>query len=243
MIGNSKEVVRRQIAGYCDLLTTSEIATVDGVIRDPRKVELFLRSFSRHIATSVTKTTILEDMRHSDEKIHIGSHNSYLTALESLFIIDNLPARSPRLRSKTTIRVADTWHFVDPAVAAYFLKAGPRDLLLDPNTFGLLFEFLVIRDLRIYAQALQGHVSHYRDRNGLEADAIIHLPDGRWAAIEVRLGLSHVDEAASNLLALKDKIDIDHMHEPSFLMVVTATEYAYRRKDGVYVVPLGCLRP
>lgn len=243
MVGLHEKVVARQIAGYCDLLTKSEIMTVDGVTRDPRKVELFLRSFARHTATQASKATILEDMKHIDKNIHINTLQSYFTAFENLFIIDNLPAWSPRLRSKTTIRFADTLHFTDPAIAAHLLKAFPRDLLFDPHTFGLLFESLVVRDLRIYAQALRGHVSHYRDRNGLEADAIIHLPTGEWAAIEVKLSLYHVDEAAENLLSLKDKIDTDHMHSPAFLMVVTASEYAYRRNDGVYVVPLGCLRP
>ena len=128
-------------------------------------------------------------------------------------------------------------------IAAYFLQAFPRDLLYDMNTLGFLFKSLAIRDLGVYAQALRGHLSHYRDSSGLEADAIIHLPDGRWVAIEVKLGARQVDEAAKNLLALKERIDTSKMYGPSFLMIITGAEYAYQRKNGVLVVPLGCLKP
>jgi uncharacterized protein len=128
-------------------------------------------------------------------------------------------------------------------IAAYFLQASPRDLLYDPNALGLLFESLAIRDLRICSQALRGKLSHYRDKSGLEADAIIHFSDGRWAAAEVKLGSRLVDEAAKNLLALKERIDTTHINPPSFLMIITGTEFAYQRKDGVVVIPLGCLRP
>ena len=243
MIGNSEAVNRRQIAGYCDAIVKSDITIVDGVSRDERKVTSILRSYARHTASQASKTTILKDFSQNDESIHINTLESYLSALNKLFVIDDLPAWSPRLRSKTTIRVSDTHHFVDPAIAAYFLQASPHDLLFDPNTFGLLFESLVIRDLRVYSQALRGHLTHYRDKSGLEADAIMHLSDGRWAAIEVKLGSRQVDEAAENLLALKERIDTTKTNPPSFLMIITGTEFAYQRKDGVMVVPLGCLRP
>jgi len=242
-IGKNEDINRRQIIGYCDAIVKSDITTVDGVSRDERKVISVLRSYARHTATQATKTTILKDISQSDESIHINTLDSYLSALNKLFVIDDLPAWSPKLRSKTIVRTSDTRHFVDPAIAAYFLQACPRDLLYDMNTLGFLFESLVIRDLRVYAQALRGHLSHYRDRSGLEADAIIHLPDGRWAAIEVKLGAGQVDEAAKNLLALKERIDTSKMHGPSFLMIITGAEYAYKRKDGVLVVPLGCLKP
>ncbi len=243
MIGNSEAVNQRQIAGYCDAIVKSDISTVDGVTRDERKVTAILRSYARHTASQASKTTIMKDLSSTDEHLHMNTLDSYLTALRRLFVLADLPAWSPKLRSKTAIRVSDTRHFVDPALAAYFLQATPRDLLFDPHTFGLLFESLVIRDLRVYSQALRGTLSHYRDKEGLEADAIIHLNDGRWAAVEVKLGARQVDAAAKNLLALKERVDTAQMNQPSFLMIITGTEYAFRRKDGVFVVPLGCLKP
>lgn len=242
-IGMSEEVNRRQIAGYCDAIVKSDITTVDGVSRDEGKVTSVLRSYARHTASQAPKSTILKDMNRNDESVHINTLDSYLEALNRLFVIDDLPAWSPRLRSKAAIRISETRHFTDPAIAAHFLKAFAGDLLFDLNTFGFLFESLVIRDLRVYAQALGGHLSHYRDSSGLEADAIIHLSDGRWAAVEVKLGTKQVDESAKNLLALKERIDTEQIHEPSFVMIVTGTEFAYQRHDGVFVVPLGCLKP
>lgn len=242
-IGKSDTVVRRQIAGYCDAIVKSDISAVDGVSRDERKVSSLLRSYARHTATQAPKTTIQKDVSMNNETMHINTLDSYLNALNRLFVIDDVPAWSPWLRSKTTIRTADTRHFTDPAIAAYFMQAYPQTLLGDMNTFGLLFESLVVRDLRIYAKAHYGHISHYRDNNGLEADIIIHFPDGRWAAAEVKLGSKQVDAGARNLLALKEKIDASKTPEPSLLMIVTGTQYAYTRSDGVVVVPLGCLKP
>jgi len=146
------------------------------------------------------------------------------------------------MRSKTTIRTSPKRHFTDPSIAAAVLRASPDGLLQDFNTFGLLFESLCIRDLRVYAHAIDGEVFHYRDKSGLEADAIIHLKDGRWGAIEVKMGAKEIETAACNLNKLKIKINADKMKEPSFLAVLTATEIGYRRKDGVYVIPIGCLR-
>ena len=145
------------------------------------------------------------------------------------------------MRSKTTIRTSPKRHFTDPSIAAAVLRASPDGLLQDFNTFGLLFESLCIRDLRVYAHAIDGEVFHYRDKSGLEADAIIHLKDGRWGAIEVKMGAKEIETAACNLNKLKIKINADKMKEPSFLAVLTATEIGYRRKDGVYVIPIGCL--
>jgi predicted AAA+ superfamily ATPase len=242
-IGKSNAVVQRQIAGYCDAIVKSDMSTIDGVSRDERKVSSLLRSYSRHTATQAPKTTIQKDILQNNEMMHINTLDSYINALNHLFVIDDVPAWSPWLRSKTSIRTADTRHFIDPAIAAYFLQAYPQTLLSDINTFGLLFESLVVRDLRVYAQANYGHVSHYRDSSGLEADIIIHLSDGRWAAVEVKLGSKQVDAGAANLLALKEKIDSSRTPEPSLLMIITGTEYAYTRSDGVVVVPLGCLKP
>jgi predicted AAA+ superfamily ATPase len=146
------------------------------------------------------------------------------------------------MRSKITLRTSPKRHFIDPSIATAVLRATPDSLLNDFNTFGLLFESLCIRDLRVYAQAIDGEVFHYRDKSGLEADAIVHLKDGRWSAIEVKMGAKEIETAAENLKTLCEKVNVDKMCEPSFLMVLTATELAYRRADGVYIAPIGCLR-
>jgi uncharacterized protein len=242
-VGKGDEVNRRQIAGYCDAIVKSDISTVDGVSRDERKATAVLRSYARHIGTQAAMTTIHQDVVQNGSGMHINTLDSYLNALNRLFVIDELPAWSPQLRSKAAIRSSGTRHFADPAIAAHFLQASARDLMFDVRTFVFLFESLAVRDLRVYAQSLGGSLSHYRDSYGLEADAIIHLPDGRWAAAEVKLGDSMAEEAAGNLLDLKAKVDAERMRGPSFLMVVTGGELAYRRPDGVLVVPLGCLKP
>jgi len=241
-IGKKEEITRRQIAGYCDVIAKSEIKTIDGVQRDEEKTKAVLRSFSRHISTQTPNSTILKDILSNNESLHKNTLDAYITALKKLYIIEDLTAWSPKLRSKTTIRTSDTRHFIDPAIAAYYLGATSRDLIYDPETFSFLFESMVIRDLRVYSQSLEGTVYHYKDKDGLEADAVIHLNDGRWGAIEVKLGAKWIDEGAKNLLALKSKIDNNQMPPPSFLAVITATEFAYKREDGVLVVPLCCLK-
>lgn len=241
-IGKKEEIARRQIAGYCDVIAKSEIKTIDGVQRDEEKTKAVLRSFSRHISTQTPNSTILKDVLSNNESLHKNTLDAYITALKKLYIIEDLSAWSPKLRSKTTIRTSDTRHFTDPAIAAYYLGATSKDLIYDPETFGFLFESMVIRDLRVYSQSLEGSVYHYKDKDGLEADAVVYLNDGRWAAIEVKLGTKWIDEGAENLLALRSKIDHDQMPNPSFLAVITATEFAYKRQDGVLVVPLCCLR-
>jgi predicted AAA+ superfamily ATPase len=167
---------------------------------------------------------------------------SYLTALRRIHVVEDLPAWSPALRSRTAIRSAVTRHFVDPSIAAAALRASPDRLLADFNTFGLLFESMCVRDLRIYAESIGGDVFHYRDKSGLETDAVVQLRDGPWAAIEVKMGAIEIDRAADNLNKLAAKVDVNVMTPPVFLMVLTATQYAYRRPDGVLVVPIGCLR-
>ena len=170
--------------------------------------------------------------------------SSYINALKKVYVIEDLEAWSPNLRSKTAIRTSDTRHFVDPSIACAALGIGPKDLLNDVETFGLLFESMCIRDLRIYAQALDGKVYHYRDKSGLEVDAIIHLRNGDWGAVEIKLySQSNIDEGAKNLLKLASRIDDTKMKKPSFLMVLTATDFAYQREDGVWVVPITCLKP
>ncbi|MDR1917740.1 MAG: DUF4143 domain-containing protein, partial [Christensenellaceae bacterium] len=183
-----------------------------------------------------------DDIAANDSTMDEKTLTSYINALRKLFVIEDVLPWSPKLRSKTTIRTANKRQFVDPSIAAVALGAKPKDLINDINTFGLLFESLCIRDLRIYADKIDGTVYHYRDTNDLETDAIIHLANGDWGAVEIKLGGNEIDEAASNLLKLKSKIDESYMKEPKFLMVLTGLNYAYRRPDGVLVVPVGCLK-
>ena len=240
-VGKKTKVAIRQISGYCESIVNSEVKTVDGVNRDPSKTRNILRVFSRHISTQATYTTMLDDLKSNNETMNINTVKNYIDALEKLYVIEDLPAWSPKLRSKTAIRTSPTRHFIDPAIAARMLDAYPEDLLRDLNTFGLLFESLVIRDLRIYSQLLNGKVYHYRDKTNLEVDAVIHLDNGEWAAIEVKLGSNQIDIAAENLLKFSEKVDLKK--GPSFLAIVTSTKYAYKREDGVLVIPIGCLRP
>jgi len=242
-IGKSDTVASEQIKGYCETILESDVKTVDGVDRDSHKMRHILRSISRHTSTSASDTTILDDMeKKGNTSIHINTLRAYEKALRGIYVIDDLPAWTPKLRSKATIQTSETRHLTDPAVAAYFLGASAKDLLRDPKTFGLLFESLAVRDLRVYARSLGGEVLHYRDNSGLEADAVVHLRDGRWGAVEVKLGSGMIDDAAKNLLRIKEKIESETMGAPSFLTVVTGTEYAYTRDDGVSVVPIGCLK-
>lgn len=241
-VDKSQGVKQRQVAGYCQSIVNTEISTADGISRDSEKVFHFLRSYSRHISTQATIKTITNDVTKNFDSINRKTVSEYIEALQKIFVIEDLKAWSPKLRSKTVISTSSTRHFVDPAIAAYFLDANPQDLLNDLETMGLLFESLVVRDLRIYTENLGGRVYHYRDHSGQEADAILHFKNGKWAAIEVKLGNKAIDEGAESLKKLADKIDKDSMNAPSFLAVVTGTGYAYKREDGVYVIPIGCLR-
>jgi predicted AAA+ superfamily ATPase len=242
-IGIDEEYSYDIVEGYCEGLLDSEINLPGGRRRDRQRMRHILRSLARNTATSVPNTTILTDINSNGESsISVNTLADYISALEGIYVVEDMDSWSPRLRSKTAIRTSAVRHFSDPAIAAYFLGAKARDLEMDPNTFGLLFESLVVRDLRIYARSLGGEVYHYRDADGLEADAIIHLNDGRWGAIEVKLGSHGIDAGARNLIRLAHKVDTENMGAPSFLAVVTATEFAYTREDGVHVIPLGCLR-
>ena len=241
-VDKSLDIARRQVGGYCNSIIRSEISTGDGVKRDEDKLESFLRSYSRHISTRAALTTIVKDLSGQEIELDRKTALEYIGALSSIYVVEELKAWNPRLRSKTAIATSPARHFSDPAIAAYFLDAGPKDLLADLKTFGLLFESLVIRDLRIYAQSLSGKVFTYRDHAGLEADAVIHLNNASYGLIEIKLGGEAVDKAAENLLKLRDKIDTRKMPEASFMVVITATGYAYKRPDGVYVVPIACLR-
>lgn len=168
--------------------------------------------------------------------------DSYLNALRRIFVIEDVPAWTPSMRSKTALRTSAKRNFVDPSIAAATLRMSPERLLNDFNTFGFMFESLCYRDMRVYAQANDGDIYHYRDKNELEVDIIIALRDGRWAPAEVKLGQKQIEEAAAHLIKLSEKIDSEKMWHPAFMMELTAGEFAYRRKDGVWVVPLGCLK-
>jgi predicted AAA+ superfamily ATPase len=234
-------IVKRQLRGYIDIIANQEIKTVYGSVKNPDIVKKSLKSLARHIGTQASQSTIIKDLSNEEIDIHRTTLANYINAFRDLYIVEDLPAWTPKLRSKANVRTLDTRHFIDPAIAASILNANVNDLLVDFNTFGLLFESLVIRDLRIYSEYLGGHVSHYRDSYGYEVDAIIHLDNGDWGLIEVKLGSKDIDKAASNLLKIKNTIDINK--DPSFLMIITGGELAYKRKDGVYVVPIGCLKP
>ena len=186
----------------------------------------------------------MDDIHFNDSTVTDKTIAQYLTALERIFAIENVPAWGPSLRSKTVIRTAAKRQFADPSIATAALRVKPTALIDDLKTCGFLFESLVTRDLRVYAQPLDGDVYHYRDKSGLEADLIIRLADGRWGAVEVKLGVGQIDEAATNLLKLKEKINETKTGSPAFLLVVSGTcPYAMKRPDGILVVPIGCLKP
>lgn len=232
----------RMATDYVEAVINYDVSRVDNVDKNPDRVRLLLRSLARNIATSATYQTIRSDMEATDISISDKTINSYINALRRIFVVEDLPAWSPSLRSKTAIRTSAKRHFVDPSIATAVLRTNPDGLLKDFQYFGFLFESLCTRDMRVYAQKNDGDVFHYRDKSGLESDLIVRLRDGRWAAIEVKLGKKQIDEAAENLLSLKARIDEDKMGPASFLMVITGGQYAYRRSDGVLVVPIACLR-
>lgn len=239
----------RKVEGYCNAIIDSDFRLESecdemGNLKNTRSnktMRMILRSLARASASEMSVVKIREDIVQSGANISPNTLYGYIKALQNICVTDDLQAWSPQLRSKTAIRTTDTRHFTDPAIAAYFLDAGPDNLLYDPSTYGLLFESMVVRDLRVYAQTLDGHVCHYRDKNGLEVDAIIRLPQGTWAAVEVKLNDSWADEAAKNLIALRNKM-APGMKPPAFLAVITADGAAYTREDGVHVIPLSCLR-
>jgi predicted AAA+ superfamily ATPase len=232
----------RMAIDYVEAIINQDISRVDGIRKNPERVRLLLRSLARNVSTTATYQTIKEDLEGREIDISDKTISSYLNALRRIFVIEDLPAWSPSIRSKTAIRATEKRHFVDPSIATAVMRMDPEGILQDFNFFGFLFESLCTRDVRIYAQANDGDVFHYRDKSGLEADLIIRLRDGRWAAVEVKLGNKQIEEAATNLLALKAKVDEEKMGSASFLMILTAGQYAYQRPDGIWVVPIGCLR-
>lgn len=239
------EIALDQAFDYVSAVEKRDIQQVDGVERDPSRVRRLLRSYSRHQGAQISNASIKNDMAENEgETLDAETVASYIKALKRIFVIEDAEAWNPNLRSKTAIRSSDTRYFTDPSIATASLGLGPDDLIADLNTFGLIFETLCMRDLRVYAEALNGKVYHYRDKNSLECDAVIHLRDGRYGLIEIKLGGDNlINHGASTLLSLAEKIDTTKMKSPSFMMVLTAAgDYAYRRDDGVLVVPVGCLK-
>ncbi len=229
---------------YYDAVVETDIGRADGVHRSAEQARRLTRSLARHQGAQVSMETIRQDMAPNDEgKLGENSFVQYINALKSIFVVEDMPAWNPNLRSKTAIRTSDTRYFGDPSIAAAALGIGPADLMQDLNTLGLMFETLAVRDLRVYADALDGKVYHYRDKSGLECDAVVHLRNGDYGLVEIKLGgETLIDEGAKTLNTLAGKIDTGRMKEPSFKMVLTGVgEFPLKRNDGVYVVPIGCL--
>ncbi len=235
-----------QAVDYYDAVIRSDISRSDGSRKNQERAKRLMRSYARNQGTQVSHAAIAQDIA-ANEGASMSSDTvaTYLGALRRIFVIEDMPAWSPNLRSKTAIRTSDTRYYTDPSIAAAALGIGPNDLTADLETFGFLFETLCVRDLRVFADALEGDVYHFRSKDGLECDAAIHLRDGRYGLTEIKLGGDTlIEQGASNLHKLASTIDQDKMKAPSFLMVLVGTgDYAYIRSDGVYVVPIGCLAP
>ena len=239
------EIALDQARDYYDAVVHSDINRADHVQKNPERVKRLMRSYAKNQGGQVPNTVIAQDIAANDESpISEETVASYLDALRKIFVVEDMPAWNPNLRSKTAIRSSDTRYYIDPSIAAAALGVGPTDLLNDLKTFGFLFETLCVRDLRVFADALNGEVYHYRDKDGQECDAVIHLRNGKYGLIEMKLGGDKlIEEGAKSLKAMQKKIDTEKMKSPSFLMVLTGIgDYAYRRHDGVCVVPIGCLK-
>ncbi len=242
---NMRDEIALDLAtNYYDGVVRSDINRADDIQKNVERVKRLMRSFARNQGAQVPNTVIAADITANDSAISEETVASYINALKMIFVIEDMPAWNPNLRSKTAIRSTDTRYFVDPSIATAALGIGPNDLVNDLNTMGLFFETLCVRDLRVYADSLNGSVYHYRDKDGLECDAVVHLRNGAYGLIEIKLGGQRlIDEGAASLQALSRKIDTTKMKAPSFLMVLTGVgNFAYQRADGVIVVPIGCLK-
>lgn len=234
-----------QATEYYKAITNSDISRVDNIRRDEERAKRIMRSYARHQGTQASIATILADIAANEpENVSDETINAYLSALRKIFVIEDMPAWNPNLRSKTAVRTSETRYYVDPSIGVAALGLGPNDLIEDLNTCGLFFETMCVRDLRVYADALDGTVYHYRDKNGLECDAVVHLRNGSYGLIEIKLGGEKlIEDGAKTLTALSNIIDTTRMKAPAFRMVLTGTgDFAYKRTDGIYVVPIGCLK-
>lgn len=244
-IDMKKKPALSQAIDYYDAVIRSDINRADGISKNPERVKRLMRSFARNQGGQVANTMFRDDIRANDtESLNEDTIATYINALKKIYVIEDMPAWNPNLRSKTSIRTSDTRYFVDPSIATAGLGIFPQDLVNDLNTLGLLFETLCVRDLRVYADALDGNVLHYRDKSGLECDTVIHLRNGKYGLAEIKLGGQRlIEEGAANLKSLAAKIDTTKMPKPSFMMIVIGIgEFAYRREDGIYIVPIGCLK-
>lgn len=244
-LNRTEKVALRQAFDYYDAVVNDDISRVDGVSRDPERTKRLMRSYARNVSTQVSIETIRTDIISNDiDTFDKETLYAYLNALKKIFVIEDSPAWNPNLRSKTAIRTSDTRYFVDPSVAVAALGVGPVDLINNLELMGLIFENMCVRDLRIYADALDGNVFHYRDKTGLECDAVIHLRNGSYGLVEIKLGGDRlINEGAASLLKLADRIDTEKMKKPAFMMILCGVApFAYQRKDGVLVVPITCLK-
>ena len=241
----NREIALDQAYDYCDAIAERDMSRVDKTRRSPERVRRLMRSYARNQGAQATFETIAADMAANEPRtLDTDTISSYVSALQKLFVVEESEAWNPNLRSKTAIRTSSTRYFTDPSIGTAIMQLGPNDLLSDFNTFGLFFETMAVRDLRTYAEALLGKVYHYRDSDKLECDAVIHLRNGEYGLVEIKIGgTTLIDEGAASLKTLENKIDTTKMRKPSFLMVLVAIgDIAYRRPDGVYVVPIGCLK-
>ena len=244
-VGMKEKPALLQADDYYEAVIKSDINRADGVSKNPERVKRLMRSFARNQGTQISNTMLRDDIISNDtESLNEDTIASYINALKNIFVVEDMAASNPNLRSKTSIRTSETRYYVDPSIAVAALGIGPKDLTNDLNTMGLLFETLCVRDLRVYAESIGGTVLHYRDKSGLECDTVIHLKNGRYGLAEIKLGGQKlIEEGVKNLQSLSNKIDTSKMPAPSFLMIIIGIgEFAYRREDGIFIVPIGCLK-
>ena len=244
-VNMEKEMALDQAFDYCDAIAERDMSRVDKVKRSPERVRRLMRSYARNQAAQATFETIAADMAANEpQTMDTDTISSYINALRKMFVVEESEAWNPNLRSKTAVRTSNTRYFTDPSIGTAIMQLGPQDLLNDFNTFGLFFETMAVRDLRTYADALMGKVFHYRDSDKLECDAVVHLRNGDYGLIEIKIGgETLIEEGAESLKSLKNKLDTTKMKKPSFMMVLIGIgNIAYRRDDGIYVVPIGCLK-
>ncbi|MCH3960755.1 MAG: DUF4143 domain-containing protein [Solobacterium sp.] len=245
-VGMKEKSALAQAFDYYDAVVRSDINRADGINKNPERVKLLMRSYARNLGTSVSNSLLRSDMISNDaETLSVDTVISYVNALKKIFVIEDMPAWNPNLRSKTVIRTSDTRYYIDPSIGTAALGISPQDLKNDLNTFGFLFETLCVRDLRVYAEYLNGEVLHFRDQTGLECDTVIHLRNGSYGLAEIKLGGEMlIEEGAANLKKLVRKIDTSRMKKPSFMMILTGVgQFAYKREDGIYIVPIETLKP
>jgi len=243
LLGHTVPQALRAVRAYVDEVRRTDIQRVDGVAHDPDKVLLLMRSLARNISTMVSLATLGRDVGAVDEALAKNTVSTYYDALTRLMVVEDQPAWAPHLRSRSRVRTSPRRHFADPSLAVAVLRATPERLLQDLNLLGFLFESLVIRDLRIYAQAFDAEVLHYKDNTDLEVDAIVEVADGRWAAFEIKLGTGGVDVGAESLKTFASRVDTEKAGPPQALGVITGTGVAYTRPDGISVIPIGVLGP